>query len=1015
MRSPTETGTPEARSRPPAHPGWARRDPPRAASPAAPAAPRPAAAPASRPPVVAPPAGPLFAWLAPPARLEALAAVAWALPAVLALALALRLAHLVALEHSPFGEALVLDARYYDAWAKQIAAGTWVATSPFWVDPLYAYVLAVIYAVAGHNLLLPRILNLVLGVATAALVARLAQRTWQSRLAALIAALLAITCIPMLYFEGQLEKTALTVVLITGAAELFLAGSRRAVAAAGVVTGFAVLARGNALLFVPVAALCLWLGWDREPGDIAAATPRQRRGRAAVFIAGVLPVIALATWHNWLATHEFVPTTTNLGINLYLGNHAGNPYGYYTPPPFVRPDTGAELPDFHTETQKRTGRAMSDAELSTYWRQQTWEVVESDPGAAALRILHKLQLALHNDEVPDNEDVRMVGEWSPVLRAPIVWFGQLYPLAVLGVVIGWRRRPVRILAAMSLIYLFSLLPFFVMARLRVQLVPLLAVLAAGAVVWLIAAVQARDGRRLGAAAAVIAPLLVVAFYRTDWMAFRQSASLAIAWNNLGSTFAGTGNNDEAIRAYERAVAINEMAVPASLRSLAELHRSRGELPQAEAALRRLLELRPGNRGATEALRSLYAAMLQDPRWRDDAQLRARAQALNGQPLAAAPAAADPARAAVAQARALGSQQRFDEAIRVLEDAVRTGPYDEDLHYMLGQNLDRHGTPEETIRFFSEEVGRDQKPQTSHYFWARGLARQGDIDGAVAHLQQALQIDPAHEMSQREWGALLEQQGKPAEALDHYVEATRIHPDFRAAFEDAARVADQLGRTDDAESYRRRAASADPNTIRRFVHWARYLHEHGRNEAAWAEIQRMLNERPNDPEALQLRDQIRVALGGVVPTAPPAAAPAPAAAASGPLPAQLSGSARTALVGRLASQPSGATWIAYDARDAGAQRLASDLASAFQEAHWEVRSLGPAEFPARPGLFLLVGDDQPSEAARAVDDGLQRAGLTHSFGTGYRQYSEERRRADANWRGVQLAAGQEFIIVVGRLQ
>ena len=966
------------------------------------------------------PYAPLLTWRPPAATLESLASAAWLLPVVVALALALRIAHFVALQGSPFADSLVLDARYYDAWAQEIAAGAWIGRAPFWVDPLYAYVLAGLYAVAGHALQLARVLNFLFGLATVVLVARLAQQVWRSRAAAVAAALMAATAIPTLYFEGQHEKTALTVLLITAAPVLLLSGSLRAVAAAGAITGLAVLARGNTLVFVPLAALALFLGWDRERGD--AQAPAHRGTRALVFLACALPIIGLATLHNWIAAREVVPTTTNLGVNLYLGNHADNIYGHYEAPTFLRPETGAELPDFRAEAERRTGQPRTDRELSSYWAGEAWDAIRAQPDLALLRTLYKLQVAVHDHEVPDNEDVVMVAEWSPVLRAPFFWLGELMPLGVLGAVIGWRRRNVRIVLAMMVVYLATLLPFFVMARLRVQIVPLLAVLGGGAVVWLIEAIRSRQTRQLVAAAAVAAPVLLVVYYYPEWMAKRRTGGLAIAWNNLGATLVGAGQPDDAIRAFERAVAIDARAVPASLRSLGDLYRRRGDYLRAEAAMRRVLELKPQSRTGREALRSLYAAMLQDARWRDDPAIRARAQAL-GEPVAAAPSAPvpapaampNPADAAIAQARALARQGRTADAIRAMQDAVRKGPYDENLHYMLGDTMVKHAPSAEIVAFFSEEVTRDKKPQTSHYYWARGLDKGGDADGAVAHFQEALEIDPAHEMSQREWGALLERQGKLEDALEHYAEATRIHPEFRSALEDAARVATQLGRHTEAESYRSRAARADPSSPRRFVYWARYLHDHGRDAAAWPEIQLALREMPADPEALQLRDQIRATLGDAVPTEPPSAPPppaAPAAAGGAAAAAPLSADARSAVVNRLAIESPSATWIVYDGRDAKAQRLATQLAGAFEEARWSVRSLGPAGFPVKPGIFLMIAEE-PSATTQAVAEALDGAGLPHTIGNGYREFSVERQRADPNWRGLTLAPDQEYVILVGR--
>lgn len=587
--------------------------------------------------------GPTFA--TDPA-LEHWAGRPWVLPAVLVLAAALRVIHLLAFRGSPFFATLTLDARYYDLWAQRIAGGEWIGHQSFWVDPLYAYLLGAVYAVGGHDLLLPRLLNLVCGVLTVWLVARIARRVWGSALAAAAAALAVALFVPAIHFEAQVEKTALSVLLLAAALDAFLAGSTRAIACAGVATGLSVLARGNALAFVPLAAAALVLGWDREPGDPLAATAAQRWRRGGLFLAAAVPLVLLATLHNYAASGELVPTTTNLGINLYLGNHAGNRYGYYEPPDFLHPSTDSEVPDFRTEAARRGAGTLSDRALSDYWAAAAVAAVRAAPGLAAVRTLHKLQLALNDGEVPDSEDVAIVAAWSPLLRAPLLWFGQLLALATLGAVVGWRRRAVRVLVAVALVYLASLLPFFIFARLRVQLLPPLAVLGGGALAWLAAAVRARQGRPLAIAAGVLALAGLVAWYQPAWMAQRRVGSLAIGWHNIGAGFADRGQRDLARDAFARAVAIDANAVPASLRMLATYYREDGDYPRAEETLRRLVAVRPDSRSARAALDSLYAAMLADPRWRDDPALaRRRAAFASGsgsRPSAAAAPAAAPA-------------------------------------------------------------------------------------------------------------------------------------------------------------------------------------------------------------------------------------------------------------------------------------------------------------------------------------------------------------------------------------
>ena len=607
------------------------------------------------------------------AALEQWAGRPWVLPAVLLLAVAVRVAHLLWFRATPFFTTLTLDARYYDLWAQRIAGGEWVGKQSFWVDPLYAYLLGIVYAVGGHDVLLPRLLNLACGVVTVWLVARIARRVWRSELAAVAAALAVALFVPAIHFEAQVEKTALSVMLLAGALDAFLAGSLRAIAVAGILTGLSVLARGNALAYVPLAALALVLGWDREPGDPLAATSSRRWRRTAVFLAGAVPLILLATLHNYAASGELVPTTTNFGINLYLGNHSGNQYGYYQPPDFLHPSTDSEMPDFRAEAARRGAGTLGDRALSDYWAAAAAAELRAEPGLATARTLHKLELALNNDEVPDSEDVAILAAWSPVLRLPILWFGQLLALATLGAVVGWRRRPVKLLVAVALVYLASLLPFFIFARLRVQLVPPLAVLGGGAVAFLAAEIRARHGRPVAIAAGVLALAAMVAWYQPSWMTQRRIGSLAIGWHNIGAGFADRGKRDEARDAFARAAAIDANAVPASLRMLATYYREDGDYQRAEETLRQLIAVRPDSRSARSALDSLYAAMLADPRWRDDEALaRRRAAFASGgsgggapapQPASApapAPAAVNPAWQLAGDARtqfvaALGNQ------------------------------------------------------------------------------------------------------------------------------------------------------------------------------------------------------------------------------------------------------------------------------------------------------------------------------------------------------------------------
>src|SRR5262245_43544368 len=66
-----------------------------------------------------------------------------------ALGLALRLAYAWQLSQHPYGRFPWVDENAYWRWALEIRQGHWLPERPFYQDPLFAYVLAGLMALAG--------------------------------------------------------------------------------------------------------------------------------------------------------------------------------------------------------------------------------------------------------------------------------------------------------------------------------------------------------------------------------------------------------------------------------------------------------------------------------------------------------------------------------------------------------------------------------------------------------------------------------------------------------------------------------------------------------------------------------------------------------------------------------------------------------------------------------------------------------------------------------------------------
>jgi 4-amino-4-deoxy-L-arabinose transferase-like glycosyltransferase len=505
----------------------------------------------------------------------------WTLPAILALAAALRLAYVLGLRSLPLFDRLLLDAEFYDAWAQRLAAGDWLDGSrPFFFDPLYPYVLAALYRAFGRDLLLVRLVHVALGTATCALAARLGRRVGGAAVGNLAALLLAVYG-PAIFEEGEVEKTALGVFLVTAALALGLARSTLARGGAGLALGLAALARGNMILLAPAGALWFLL----EPGPDRPDL-RARARSALAFSAGVALALAPVTWRNHHVSGEWVLTTAGGGPNLYLGNNPWNESGGYQYLPWIRPQSAHEASDWRAETERRLGRSVTANEVSSYWLEETVRYVAASPGAWARVTARKVGRLLASRELADGWDLEFVSRFVPVLRLPLLGFAALLPFAALGMAAGRGRREVRFLAGYAALYLGSILLFWVFGRFRLYAVPALAVLAALGLGRLLRAARERDVRHLGFAAAGAAAVALVSLSAPAWADLPPSAPDQ-NFANLGGVW------------FERGDPGRAMAVLVS---------GLEEAPGSPAILCKIGELRIRMNDPRAALRDLYGCV-----------------------------------------------------------------------------------------------------------------------------------------------------------------------------------------------------------------------------------------------------------------------------------------------------------------------------------------------------------------------------------------------------------------------
>lgn len=566
---------------------------------------------------------------------------------IFALSYLLRLFYLLQIAETPFFDFLQLDPLYYHQWAVSIADGDWLGSEVFEQSPLYPYLLAGYFLIAGQDLWILRLIQIGLGSITCVLTFFLGTRLFDRR-AGTIAGIGCAVYGPFFFYEGQVMKEFLTPLLTTAALLLVLrgAGSEEdpaprpaALAGAGILIGLAGLVRDNSLLLLP--ALGLWLLWAR----------RWRLAGPAALLAGAAVVLIPVGIRNLAVAGDPVLTTSGGGEVFYIGN---GPYanGAYVPPPWVRSNPRFEHEDFRKKAREMTGRDLSRGESSRFWWKQGLAWIAENPSSAAALWLRKLALFWNDHELPDNYSYDSFARFSPMLDS-LLTFGPVASFALAGLILSARRwRSLLPLAIAGLTYMVSVLLFFNFARFRLPVVPLLLVLAAAGITGLWEGFRSlrrsREGRArtLAAASAVIASF---AFVTIDWSsraeepfqdrlhlgaAYRQAGrldeaestlreviaqaerivrehggdptrapgipggitftlALSAAHRDLAGVLSDGGRHEEAARAYERAFALSPGDATLPLARCAAL-REAGSLDEAEAACRAALRLDPSS-------------------------------------------------------------------------------------------------------------------------------------------------------------------------------------------------------------------------------------------------------------------------------------------------------------------------------------------------------------------------------------------------------------------------------------
>lgn len=503
------------------------------------------------------------------------------LAGIFLVAFAIRLIYLSQIKTFPLFYYLVGDSRIYDQWARQIAEGGWMGTDVFYQAPLYPYLLGLFYWLLRRDLWWVRLVQMVLGAISCVLLYWIG-KSFFSRATGIIAGLMLASYAPAIFFDGLIQKATIDSFLVTLLLVPAVSSHSRPhwakFALIGILLGFLVLTRENAIIWLAVIPVWIYFYFDG----------RERRLRLAwvgAFLVGLFVILLPVGLRNLKIGGDFVLTTAQMGPNFFIGN---NPLadGTYIPLKAGHGDPVYERKDATEVAERALGRSLSPHEISAYWMRRSWDYIRSQPVDWLLLLGRKWLILWNVRELEDADDFYLYKNWSVFLSVlgQINHFGVLAPLAITGLFLAgkeWRR--LALLHALLITFALSITLFYVFGRYRMAMMPFLALFAADCVVRL----KRRAVRQL-LGPAVIFSLAAVMVY---WPVIGNPTPSAAGLNNLGNALVKQGRIEKAEESYRLALRVEPRSIVVHY-NLASLFARQGKIEEAVSHLRQAVAINP---------------------------------------------------------------------------------------------------------------------------------------------------------------------------------------------------------------------------------------------------------------------------------------------------------------------------------------------------------------------------------------------------------------------------------------
>jgi tetratricopeptide (TPR) repeat protein len=344
------------------------------------------------------------------------------------------------------------------------------------------------------------------------------------------------------------------------------------------------LTRENALILAPVIGLWMLVFFRNMP-------LKRRFQQMGFFALGMALALMPVGLRNRVVGGEFFLTTSQFGPNFFIGNNE-KADGQYIPLLWGRGSALLERKDATELAEKALGKKLTSREVSRYWTNRALDYIRSHPGDW-LRLMGKKWLMTWNvKEIPDSEEPVLYYDESSLLAAlgPFMHFGTLCPFALLGIYATWKdRRRLALLYIMVLSLAASVALFYVFARYRYPMVPVLVLFAAAGIREVISLLKKRRIKTLLFCGSLLAAAAVI----VNWRLTPDENPRAMAHYNMAVGLDKQGETDKAIVHYEKALEYKPDYAQAHI-NIGILLARKGKLDEAIAHYSKALQIKPHN-------------------------------------------------------------------------------------------------------------------------------------------------------------------------------------------------------------------------------------------------------------------------------------------------------------------------------------------------------------------------------------------------------------------------------------